>query len=208
MSPLILYTHPMSRGQIVRWALHEVGAQYEARIVQYGEQMHGAAYLAINPMGKVPAIDHGGKLVTECGAICAYLAEAFPSAGLAPTADERAEYYRWLFFAAGPIEQANGLQAIGVTPTPEQQRMVGCGDPAHAYAVLTAKFQADDYVCGRRFTMADVYVGSHVDWGMAFGLLPKHDALESYAARLREREAYRVAKAIDNALIAASRPPA
>ena len=103
MSHIDFYTNPMSRSQIVRWALHEVGADYEARVLAYGEQMNAARYLAINPMGKVPAIVHEGKVVTECAAICAYLADTFPAAGLAPRGRERADYYRWLFFAAGCV---------------------------------------------------------------------------------------------------------
>lgn len=202
MSRIDFYTNPMSRGQIVRWALHEVGADHETHVLGYGEPMNSASYRAINPMGKVPAIVHDGQVVTECAAICAYLAEAFPAAGLAPEAHERADYYRWMFFAAGPIEQANSLKAIGVTPTHEQQRMVGCGDPERVMDALTAKFEKDAFVCGSRFTMADVYVGSHVDWGIAFGIMPKREALLAYAARLRERAAYQSAKAIDNALIA------
>ena len=164
--------------------------------------MNAAAYLAINPMGKVPAIVHEGKAVTECAAICAYLADTFPEAGLAPRDNERADYYRWLFFAAGPIEQANALKAMGAAPTPEQQRMVGCGDPERVTAALAAKFEADDFVCGDRFTMADVYVGSHVDWGLSFGVMPAREPLLAYAARVRERSAYKTAKEIDNALIA------
>ena len=203
MSCIDFYTNPMSRSQIVRWALHEVGADYEARVLAYGEQMNAARYLAINPMGKVPAIVHEGKVVTECAAICAYLADTFPAAGLAPRGRERADYYRWLFFAAGPIEQANALKAMGVTPTPEQQRMVGCGNPERVMAALAGKFEADEFVCGDRFTMADVYVGSHVDWGISFGLMPTCEPLLAYAARVRERDAYKVAKEIDTALIAA-----
>ena len=98
---LIFYTNPMSRGQIVRWMLEEVGAPYEPRILDYGTTMKDTAYLAVNPMGKVPAIVHDGKVVTECAAICAYLADAFPAAGLAPDPADRADYYRWLFFTAG-----------------------------------------------------------------------------------------------------------
>ncbi|QID19487.1 glutathione S-transferase family protein [Nitrogeniibacter mangrovi] len=202
MPPITFYTNPMSRGQIVRWALHEVGAPYEAHIVEYGEAMHGAEYRRINPLGKVPAIVHEGRVVTECAAICAYLAEIFPEADLLPRPEERADYYRWLFFAAGPVEQANALKAMGVTPTVEQRRMVGCGDPEAVMDALSAKFDTDAYVCGDRFTMADVYVGSHVDWGLAFGLMPKRNALEAYAQRVSRRSAYQAAKAIDNALIA------
>ncbi len=102
---LVFYTHPMSRGRIVRWMLEEIGAPYETQVLDYGTTMKAPDYLAINPMGKVPAIMHGDSVVTECAAICAYLADAFPAAGLAPnvTSRDRGAYYRWLFFAAGPL---------------------------------------------------------------------------------------------------------
>jgi len=202
MNPVIFHTHPMSRGQIARWALHEVSASYETHLVEYDASMNVDEYLAINPMGKVPAIVHGDHVVTECAAICVYLAETFPDAGLAPRPDERADYYRWLFFAAGPLEQGLTLGSLGATLTPEQQRSAGCGDPARVIDVLEAKLLASPYVCGHRFTMADVYVGSHVLWGLAFGSLPKRDAFVSYAGRLQLREAYEEAKEIDSALIA------
>lgn len=202
MSKIDFYTHPMSRGQIARWALHEVSASYDTHLVDYGTSMKAEAYLAVNPMGKVPAIVHEGRVVTECAAICAYLADVFADEGLGPLPEERADYYRWLFFAAGPLEQANTLTMLGALPSEEQQRTVGCGDPAQVIDVLDAKLKESPFICGQRFTMADVYVGSHVDWGLAFGMLPRRDAFEAYAARVRAREAYEEAKEIDSALIA------
>src|ERR1700684_3079697 len=100
---LVLYTHPMSRGRIARWMLEEVGQPYRTEIVEYGPAMKGPEYRAINPMGKVPAVKHGDAVVTGCAAICAFLADAFPEAGLAPPPGQRADYYRWLFFGAGPV---------------------------------------------------------------------------------------------------------
>ena len=105
-SDIIFYTNPMSRGQIIRWMLEEVGAPYDTEILDYASGMKGEAYRAINPMMKVPAIAHHGRVVTEAAAICAYLADVFPEAGLGPREDEKADYYRWMFFAAGPLEQA------------------------------------------------------------------------------------------------------
>src|SRR5579863_5971550 len=94
---LVFYTNPMSRGRIVRWMLEEVGAPYRTEFLDYGGRMKAPDYLAINPMGKVPAITHGGVAVTEVAAICAYLADAFPEAGLAPPSGSKARgpYYRW-----------------------------------------------------------------------------------------------------------------
>lgn len=199
---LIFYTNPMSRGQIVRWMLEEVGAPYEPRVLDYGTTMKDAAYLAINPMGKVPAIVHGGQVVTECAAICAYLADAFPDAGLAPPTADRADYYRWLFFTAGPVEQAITSKHFGLEPEGEQQRMAGFGSLAMALDALETAVAGKPYVAGDRFSAADVYVGSQLDWGLQFGTIPSRPAFEAYVAPLRTRAAYQRAKAIDNALIA------
>lgn len=199
---LIFYTNPMSRGQIIRWMLEEVGAPYEPRTLAYGPTMKDAAYRAINPMGKVPAIVHGGKVITECAAICAYIADAFPTAGLAPAPNDRAAYYRWLFFAAGPLEQAITAKQFGFEPEPEQQRMAGFGSLSTTLDALEYAVAGKAFITGDRFSAADVYVGSQIDWGLQFGTIESRPAFEDYVAPLRERTAYQRAKAIDNALIA------
>lgn len=201
---LEFFTNPMSRGQIVRWALEEIGAPYEEKIISYGPEMTSADYLAVNPMGKVPAIRHDGKVVTEAAGICAYLAAAFPDTGLGPTPEEMADYYRWLFFAAGPVEQAVTAHSMGWKPEgPKQEGMVGFGSYDRVCDVLADAFVNRDYVCGDRFTMADVYCGAQVIWGHEFKTLKPAPSLEAYAARLRERAAYQKAKARDGELIAA-----
>jgi glutathione S-transferase len=192
----------MSRGQIVRWMLEEIGVHYETRIIDYSS-IKEADYLLVNPMGKVPAIRHDGKVVTESAAIVAYLADVFPDAGLAPRPEEKADYYRWMFFAAGPLEHAVINQAIGVTPTLQQQRMVGYGTYELALDVLDGWIGQRDYVCGSRFTAADVYVGSHILWGLQFGTIAHRPAFDAYAERLAGRDAYQRGKAIDGQLIAA-----
>ncbi len=116
--PIIFYTNPQSRGRIARWMLEEVGAPYRTEYVSFGEAMKSPAYRAINPMGKVPTIVHGTRIVTECAAICAYLADAFPERDLAPPPAERADYYRWLFFCAGPLESAVSNRAFGFEVPP------------------------------------------------------------------------------------------
>jgi glutathione S-transferase len=200
---ITFYTNPMSRGQIARWMLEEVGAPYEQVLLDYGTTMKAPEYLAINPMGKVPAIVHDGKVVTECAAICAYLADAFPEAGLAPTADERADYYRWLFFAAGPGEQAITNNALGLHVAPDKAMMAGYGSYDAMVDVLEMAVSRADYIAGNRFTAADVYVGSQVLWGTQFGTLPKRAGFEAYGARVSDRPAYKRAKEIDNALMPA-----
>ena len=197
MADLTLYTNPQSRGRIVRWMLEEVGADYDTEIVRY-DDMKSDRYLAINPMGKVPAIKHGGHVITEGAAICAYLADVFPQAALGPQADEKADYYRWLFYAAGPVEAAVSNQAMGWTPTPERERMFGYGNFGRVVAVLDELFSLRDYVCGDRFTAADVYVGSQIMFPMQFGLLPEKDSFVRYRDRLIARDAYKRANAIDD----------
>ena len=197
MADLIFYTNPQSRGRIVRWMLEEVGVPYETEVIPY-DQMKSERYLAIHPLGKVPAIRHGEHVVTECAAICAYLADAFPQAGLGPHDDEKADYYRWFFYAAGPLEAAVSNQAMGWTPTPERERMFGYGNFERAVAVLDELFSLRDYVCGDRFTAADVYVGSQLMFPMQFGLVPEKDSFVRYRERLQAREAYRRASDIDN----------
>jgi glutathione S-transferase len=197
----------MSRGQIARWALHEVAADYDQVLVDWAAKP--AAFLAANPMGKAPTLIHhsktGDKVITECAAICAYLAEAHPEAGLLPSADESADYYRWLFFAAGPVEQAVVSRSMGWEVPEGREGMVGFGSYERTIAALEGHFEANNFVCGQRFTMADVYVGSQVDWGLTFGSIPPHEAFVAYAERLQARTAYIAAKAIDHALIEESK---
>lgn len=195
------YTNPMSRGQIVRWMLEEVGSPYTQHIIDYA-MMGDAEYTAVNPMGKVPAIVHDGTTVTECAAIIAYLADVFPNAGLAPRDTEKADYYRWLFFTAGPVEQAITARTYEFEPTEEQGKSVGFGSFERTVNTLAHHLANHDYVCGDRFTAADVYVGSQVLWGLMFGTLPKLPSFEAYAERLSTREAYQRAKDIDRKLIA------
>lgn len=205
--PLIFYTNPMSRGQIARWMLEEVAAPYEAVILDYGTTMKDAAYLAVNPMGKVPAIVHDGRIVTECAAICAYLADAFPDAGLAPPLAERHDYYRWLFFAAGPVEAAVTNRAMGFVLPEGRGRMAGYGSFEEAIDALERAVTGRPWICGDQFTAADVYVGAQIDWGLTFKSIPTRPAFEDYAARLRDRPAYRRQKEIDTALIADMQKP-
>ncbi len=202
---LIFYTNPMSRGRIARWMLEEVGAPYDTVLLDYATTMKDDAYCAINPMMKVPAIVHHGHVVTEGAAICAYLAEAFPEAGLAPTADERADYHRWMFFAAGPVESAVVDKAMGVTPSDQQQRMAGYGHFDLVMQVLDEAVGRHDHIAGDRFTAADVYVGSAIHFYSQFGMLSKSARFDAYLARLYARPAFQRATAIDDALIP---PPA
>ena len=198
---LVFYTNPMSRGRIVRWMLEEVGQPYRTEILDYDTTMKAPAYLAINPMGKVPALRHGDAVVTECAAICAYLADAFPAAGLAPPPGDRLRgpYYRWLFFGAGPIEQAWTNKAMGFAVPPDKERMAGYGNFAKVMDVLEQAVSQGPYLVGTAFTAADLYIGSHLGFGMQFGMIDKRPAFERYVANLMARPAAVKAKQIDDA---------
>ena len=205
---LTFYTNPMSRGRVVRWMLEEVGQPYRTELLDYGTTMKAPAYLAINPMGKVPAIRHGDIVVTEGAAICAYLADAFPEARLAPLPGDRLRgpYYRWLFFAAGPLEAAVSNKAMGFVVPEERERMIGYGRLEQVIDALEAAVSHGEYLVGDSFTAADVYVGSHIDFGMQFGTIEKRPAFERYRQRLSTRPAALRAKEIDDALAAQQQP--
>jgi len=204
VSDLIFYTNPQSRGQTVRWMLEEVGAPYDTQILDYGTTMKAPDYLAINPMGKVPAIQHKGKVVTEVAAICCYLADAFPEAGLAPDPKDRADYYRWIFFCAGPIEAAFSNKAMGWEPTAERQRMFGYGNFDMATSTLEQAISGKTFIAGDRFTAADLFVGAMINFMLTFKLLDPTPAFTDYAQRMTDRDAYRRAQQIDGDLIRAA----
>lgn len=205
MRDLTFYTNPQSRGRIVRWMLEEVGEPYDTEIIDYSD-LNSDNYRAVNPMAKVPAIRHRGHVVTECAAICAYLADVFPDAGLGPRADEKADYYRWMFFAAGPVEAAVSNKAMGWEPTPERERMFGYGNFDRTMTTLDRFLSDRDYACGDRFTAADVYVGSQLMFPMQFGLIDKRESFARYAERLQDRDAYKRAAEIDDQAQAQAQP--
>jgi glutathione S-transferase len=201
MAELVLYTNPMSRGRIARWMLEEVGAPYSVRTMSYGGDLGSDDYRAVNPMKKIPSIVHGDRVVTECAAICAYLADAFPEAGLAPAAADRHDYYRWLFFAAGPVEAAVTNKSLGVTVSDEQSAMVGYGSFDRMLDGLESAVAGKRFVAGDAFSAADVYIGAQIMWGTQFGTLPKRDAFMAYVGPLLERDGYKRATEKDDALM-------
>lgn len=197
---LTLYTNPMSRGRIARVMLEEVGEPYETVILDYGTTMKAPAYRAINPMGKVPAVVHDGRVITECAAICTYLAMAFPDKGL--MADDSATFLRWMFFAAGPLEQAVVNTSFGWIPDgPQAKGRTGYGSLDTVTRALTGHLEKNDYVADNRFTAADVYVGAQVGWGLQFKTIPENDTLRAYWNRIKDRPARLAADAKDNALL-------
>jgi glutathione S-transferase len=209
MADLTLYTNPMSRGRIARWMMEEVGEPYETVLLDYGTSMKAPEFLALNPMGKVPTLKHGEVVVTEGAAICAYLADAFPHRNLAPLPSDpqRGTYFRWLFFAAGPLESAVTAKAMGLLAPAGKRAMAGYGTFEDVMDTLERAVSVSAYICGEQFTAADVYVGSQIGWGLQFGTIEKRASFEAYSARLRQREAAVRASQLDDADMAKVTPP-
>lgn len=202
---LIFYTNPMSRGRPVRWMLEELGVPYETRIVQFGPEMKSADYKAVNPMGKVPAIKHGDLIVTEVAAILAYLADAFPAAGLAPSTDDpaRGSYYRWMFFAAGPMEYAISNRSFGFKlDSPQERGRMGYGCYEDVVETLDKALTGTEFVAGGKFSAADLHLSSFLAFAMMVGGIDKRPSFEAYAGRHKARPAAIRAAAIDDELAA------
>lgn len=203
MAEFTFYTVAMSRGQIARWALHEAEADYDQVVFTW--ETRPESFRQINPMNKVPALvhHHGGHdhVVTECAAICHYLAESHPQSGLLPDAHEKAAYFRWLFFAAGPLEQATVANAMGWQVPEGRSGMAGFGSLELTLDALDGWLSENDYAAGSRFTMADVYVGSQFIWGLRFGSIPERPSFRAYVERLTARPRYLEGLAIDQQLI-------
>ncbi len=204
---LVFYTHPMSRGRIVRWMLEEIGEDYRTEAVEYGPAMKSPEYLAINPMGKVPALRHGDMVVTEAAAICAYLADAFPEAGLAPQPGERGSYYRWLFFGAGPVEATTTNRHFKFTVPEDHVGMVGYGTWEHVMDTLENALAGGGYIAGDTFSAADIYVGCQIGWGMQYRTIDRRTVFENYWSGISAREACKRANAIDDELMASFTSP-
>jgi glutathione S-transferase len=205
MAALTLYHAFPSRSSIARWMLEEIGEPYDLEVLRLGEgEQHKPAYLAINPMGKVPALKHGDVVVTEAAAICTYLADAFPQAKLnVPIGDpRRGVYLKWLFFGPGCVEPAMTDKAF---PRADQPRRgtLGYGDYNLVMDVLAKGLTSGPYLMGEQFTAADVVIGSTLRWGMMFDLVPKRAEFVDYVERLTERPALKRATELDQKLAAA-----
>ncbi len=178
---LTFYTNPRSRSSIAHWMLEEVGCEYTVQVLEFDTSMKSPAYLAINPMGKVPAIQHGEQIVTEAAAICAYLAETFPAAGLIPAPADRGAYYRWFFFTTSCLEPAYVNFAAGWNPaTAAKQREFGYGSYTRVLDTLSAHLRGRTHVAGERFSAADLYLASHLNWGMMTGAIEKRGEFLAY----------------------------
>jgi glutathione S-transferase len=190
---LVFYSSPMSRGRIVHWMLEEVGVPYRFEVVNLETQdQKKPGFLAVNPMGKVPAIVHRGTVVTECGAMCAYLADAFPAARLAPPVDSplRGTYYRWLFFGGTCVEAAV-IDRMLSRPPASRPGALGYGSYDDTVATLEKALTPGPYILGPQFSAADVYVGSQIGFGTMMKALDPRPVFKDYLDRLQERPAYK-----------------
>ncbi|MFL9827852.1 glutathione S-transferase family protein [Rhodoplanes sp. SY1] len=199
---LILYHIAPSRSSIVRWMLEEIGQPYELRVLSMSKgENRDPAYLAVNPMGKVPALDHDGVVITEVSAICCYLADAFPQAGLAPPIGDprRGPYLKWLFFGPSCIEPAI-IDRTFKRAQEAPRGTLGYGDFDTVMDVVSGALTAGPYLLGDAFTAADIVIGSQLRWGMMFGLIPARPEFVAYVERLNARAALQKATALDAAL--------
>ena len=196
------YTNPMSRGRIAHWMLEELGEPYETHWVEYGEAIKSPEYLAINPMGKVPALVYDGAVITECAAIMTFLAASYPEKGLIPAdAGALADFYRWMFFTAGPVEQATSTKSMGWSAPEDRKQMLGFGSLEDTLATLETAVSRD-WICGDQFTAVDVYLGSQLGWGMQFGNIEERSGFKEYVGRCYQREASQRANDINEKRIA------
>lgn len=200
---LTLYSNPMSRGRIARWMMEEAGQPYDVAYLDYATTMKAPDYMAINPMGKVPALVHDGRVITEYAAICAYMADTFPQSGLKPA--DTSAYYRWLFFGAGPLEGAVILRSLGASVPDDRRGMVGFRDIETMADILAAWLTDHPWLAGDSFSAADVATGSQIAWGLQFGTIPSRPVLTDYVARLTARPAWQRANDADNAAVAAAK---
>jgi glutathione S-transferase len=195
-----LYWAPHTRSLRALWVLEEAGVSYErVRLDLSAGEQKSAEFRAINPMAKVPALTDGPLAVAESGAICAYVAEAVPQAGLAPPVGDpaRGRYLRWLFFSPGCIEQAFLAKFGNVQLRPES---AGFGDFDRVFDLLDAAVTTGPWLLGEKFSAADVIIGSDLYFGIdIFRLVPSRPALRAYVDRCLARPALQRAKAIEAA---------
>jgi len=201
VSDIIFYTNPDSRGRMIRWLLEELDLDYQVKLLGFGPEMKTSSFLKINPLGKVPALIHKERVITESGAIICYLADTFSSKNLAPLERERADYYRWMFFAAGPLELIMADRLRRVENQMGRQAFVSHG--GNHEATLNTLRQAlgqHRYIAGERFTAADIYVGYQIALGMFFKVIPRDPVFVAYWKKVRSRDCFLKAKKLDDAL--------
>ena len=202
MKKITFYTNPRSRGAIVRWMLEECGAEYDVVPVHFGKEMKSEKYLSVNPMGKSPALEVDGKVITETAAILIFLADMYPEKNLIPPVNslERGEFYRWMFFLV-QLEYAFIDKFFDVPSSEERRRSVGYGDYDTALNTLTEFLKGKKYVIGNNFTVLDLYFTATLRWAIFVGgMLPNEGILVDYMNQHLTREASVKAKELDQKL--------
>ena len=205
MAELVLYHAAPSRSSVVLWMLEELGQPYEVKVIKLSEGDNlKPDYLAINPMGKVPALKHRDTVITELAAICTYLADEFPQARLnVPIGTpQRGVYLKWLFFGPGCLEPAV-IDRAAPRKEPARRAMLGYGDFDTTMDVIAKAVEKGPWLMGEQFTAADVVIGANVRWGMMFKTLPERKEFVDYAARIAARPAAQRAEAKDKEMQAA-----
>ncbi len=203
MNDITFFTNPNSRGRLVRWLLEELNLSYQVEAFKFGADMKQDSLLKINPLGKVPAIVHKGKVITECPAICCYLADTFSQGNLGPLDREKADYYRWMFFAAGPLELVLADRLRGIENQKGRERFVSHGgDHEDTLQIIKDALSKHSYIAGERFTAADIYLGYQLRLGMFFKVIPRDPIFTAYWNKLRSREGFKRAKKLDDELAA------
>ena len=192
MEKIVLYTHPQSRGRNVVWMLEECGAEYETVLMNFGEDLHSPAYLAVNPMGKLPALKYGDTVITEASAIITFLADLFPQAKLAPAQvdGQRGEYYRWLFYTASSVEAALMEVAFQLPIQPSMRKSLGYGSMEQVIATLDGQLSKQSYLLGEHFQSCDLLLAGLLMFAIRSGALSPTPAMQAYLARITERAAY------------------
>ncbi|QYR52799.1 glutathione S-transferase family protein [Lysobacter soyae] len=200
MKKPVFYTNPMSRGRITRWMLEETGLDYDTVVLDYETSMKADEYLAINPMGKVPAIVHNDHVVTENSAIILYLADLVPEKKLAPAPGSllRGDYYRWIAFLSGPFEAFMTAKTAGALAKPTA---AGYGNEADLFNTLDSALGKGMFLAGDHFTAADLYMAAYLGFYQRFKLLPDKPLYSDYVAFHMSRPACNAAQAKDNALM-------
>ena len=190
---IVFYHNPMSRGRMVHWMLEEIGAPYRFELLRFDKgENKKPEFLAVNPMGKLPAIEHRGTVITECGAIITYLGDAFPAAKLAPAIDEpaRGTYLRWMFFGQGCIDSAL-IDRMLSRPPADKPTALGYGNYDDVVQAVEKALTPGPYILGNRFSAADLYIGSQLGFGMMTKSIEPRPIFQSYLGLLSQRPAYK-----------------
>lgn len=192
MEKMVLYTHPKTRGRNVVWMLEECGAEYETVLVNLSSGLQDPDFLAINPMGKLPALQYGDAVITEAAAIITFLADLYPQAQLAPSVGtaERGGYYRWLFFSVNSVEAALMEAAFHFNITPDMRKTLGYGSLERVLQTIDSQLAKQPYLLGNAFQSCDLVLSGLLMLAIRSKTLTPTAAMQDYLARIMARPAF------------------